>query len=94
MENRIKHLREQNHLTQTDLARRLHITRSSVNAWEQGISVPSTSILIELASMFHVSTDYLLGIRRSATLDISQLNEEEILILQNLIQHFLKSKSV
>ena len=94
MENRIKHLREQNHLMQADLARRLHITRSCVNAWEQGISVPSTSILIELSAMFHVSTDYLLGIRKSATLDISQLNEEEILILQNLIQHFLKSKSV
>ena len=92
MENRIKRLREQNHLTQAD--RRLHITRASVNAWEQGISVPSTSILIELADIFHVSTDYLLGIQRSATLDISQLTEEEILILQNLIQHFLTSRSV
>ena len=57
---KIKHLREQLGLTQSDLAKKLGITRSSVNAWELGISVPSTQYVVELAAIFKVSTDYLI----------------------------------
>lgn len=92
--DRIKHLREQNGMTQAELARKLHITRSSVNAWEMGISVPSTAILSELAAIFHVSTDFLLGVNKTATLDISQLNDTEVLILQNLVNYFLSMKTL
>ena len=42
--DKIKHLREQMGITQSDLAKKLGITRSSVNAWELGISVPSLSM--------------------------------------------------
>ena len=56
---RIKFLREQKEMTQADLARQLGITRSSVNAWEMGISVPSTQYIVELSGIFKVSTDYL-----------------------------------
>ena len=64
--DRIKALREQKGLTQTDLSNQLGITRSSVNAWEMGISVPSTQYIVELAHIFKVSTDYLLGVDTSA----------------------------
>ena len=57
---RIKQLREQSNWTQSELAKQLGITRSSVNAWELGISVPSTQYLVELAALFKVSTDCLL----------------------------------
>ena len=40
--DKIKLLREASHLTQTELAKKLNITRSCVNAWEMGISVPAT----------------------------------------------------
>ena len=40
--DRIKQLRTSCRITQTDLAKKLNITRSSVNAWEMGISTPST----------------------------------------------------
>ena len=59
---KVKCLREKSSLTQSALAKKLNVTRSSVNAWEMGISVPSTTLLVELAKLFHVSTDYLLGI--------------------------------
>ena len=45
--DRIKALREQKGYTQVELAKRLGITRSSVNAWELGISVPSTQNIVE-----------------------------------------------
>ena len=84
----IKMLREAHKMTQADLAKKLGITRSSVNAWEMGISVPSTSYLVELSMLFHVSTDYLLGLKQNATLDISSLNTEEVRLLNELIQYF------
>lgn len=84
----IKTLRSSNGWTQSELAKKLGITRSSVNAWEMGISVPSTSYIVELAQLFHVSTDFLLGLKQNASIDISGLGEEEIRILSELVQYF------
>lgn len=89
---KVKYLRERNNLTQAALAKKLNVTRSSVNAWEMGISVPSTVLLVELAKLFHVSTDYLLDMPSSSTLDISSLNDTEILILYDLIHYFKSLK--
>ena len=89
---RIKNLREQEGLTQTELAKQLNITRSSVNAWEMGISVPSTQYIVELAEIFDVSTDYLLGVNHSATVSVAGLTEEDVLVVHGLISH-LKEKN-
>lgn len=90
---RVKLLREQAELTQADLARRLGITRSSVNAWEMGISVPSTQYIVELAGLFGVSTDYLLGVDSSAAVNVSGLTEKDILLVNGLVRH-LKEKNL
>ena len=89
---RIKELREKNNYTQSSLAKKLNVTRSSVNAWEMGISVPSTALIVELAKLFQVSTDYLLGLSENVTLDVSSLNDKEIMILYELIQYFKSQK--
>ena len=89
---RIKELREKNDFTQSSLAKRLNVTRSAVNAWEMGISVPSTALVIELAKLFQVSTDYLLGLKNNIILDISTLNEKEIMIVYELVQYFKSQK--
>ena len=88
--DRIKQLREQHGLTQAELAKQLGITRSSVNAWEMGISVPSTQYIVELAHKFKVTTDYLLCIN-STTIDVSDLTESDIHLLHEIIVH-LRSK--
>ena len=92
IEERIRDLREKGHMTQTALAKKLGITRSSVNAWEMGISVPSTQYLVELSYIFDVSTDYLLGLDRTATLGVEGLTEADIQLLHQVIDH-LKSKN-
>lgn len=89
---RIKFLREQKNLTQTELAKKLNITRSSVNAWELGISVPSTQYIVELSNMFSVSTDYLLGVDKTSTIDTSGLTENDIEMIYRIIE-YLKSKN-
>lgn len=78
-------------MTQSQLAKQLHITRSAVNGWEMGLSVPSTQCIVELAKIFGISTDYLLGMEHGAILDIDGLNNNEISILISLI-NCLKSK--
>ena len=90
--DRIKSLREQRGLTQTELSKQLGITRSSVNAWEMGISVPSTQYIVELAGIFGISTDYLLGVDSSASISVAGLDDEDIQIVHALISH-LRSKN-
>ena len=90
--DRIKALREQKGLTQTELSKLLGITRSSVNAWEMGISVPSTQYIVELANIFHVSTDYLLGINTSASISVAGLTDKDIELINSIILH-LKDKN-
>ncbi len=89
---RIKYLRERSGMTQAGLAKVLGITRSSVNAWEMGISVPSTQYIVELAGLFKVSTDYLLGLGSSATISLDGLTESDIQVLHHLVTH-LKNKN-
>ena len=83
--DRIKNLRISCGMTQSDLARKLNITRSSVNAWEMGISTPSTTYVVELSQLFHVSTDYLLGLEHSGCLDTDGLSEEEAEAVRTLL---------
>ncbi len=89
--DKIKFLREEKQMTQSDLAKKLGITRSSVNAWEMGISTPSTQYLFELSRLFNVSTDYLLGINSSASIRIDGLSEDDIQLIYRIIEH-LKNK--
>lgn len=88
----IKALRESASISQAALAKELHVTRSSVNAWEMGWSVPTTQYVIAMAEFFHVTSDYLLGISKSEMLCLDQLNEEEKQILRSIHQYFKKSQ--
>lgn len=90
--DRIKSLREQQNKTQAELAKILGITRSSVNAWEMGISVPSTQYIVELANIFEVSTDYLLGVKKSASISVAGLSDKDIELVSSIISHLRERK--
>lgn len=59
---RIKDLREDMDLSQADVANILHCTQAAYSYYENGKRDIPTAILIALASLYHCSTDYLLGI--------------------------------
>lgn len=92
IDERIKELRKHLKITQSELAEILGVSRSSVNAWEQGISNPSLKYLIELAKTFKTSTDYLLGLDMTATLDISDLEVNETEMIYSVINHLRNNK--
>ena len=85
---RIKKLREKQGYTQTELAKMLGVTRSCVNAWEMGLSIPTAQYIVELSQLFHVSTDYLLGLNNTQAIYIDRLSQEEKQILYSLIHYF------
>ncbi|MCR4668939.1 MAG: helix-turn-helix domain-containing protein [Clostridia bacterium] len=58
---RVKELREKAGFSMDQLAKKLGITKSRVNMWENNGTVPRMNVLVELAKFFNVTTDYLLG---------------------------------
>ena len=89
---RIKALREARGWTQAELARRLSITRNGVNSWEQGLSMPSPACLVDLSKVFSVSTDYLLGVERLETVNVTGLDEKDVAMLAQLADRLRETR--
>ena len=88
---KLKSLRKQAGMTQQELATKLGITKSVVSYYELSERTPSPEVLKDLAIIFHVSADYLLGIERTKTIDVSDLSDDEIKLLLVTIET-LRSK--
>lgn len=58
----IRKLRTEKQMTQKALADRLFVTAQAVSRWENGEVEPSLATVTEIARIFHVSSDELLGI--------------------------------
>lgn len=59
--NRIKELRENLNLTQTELGKKLNLSQITISGYERGYRDPDLETLLKLAKFFNVSIDYLLG---------------------------------
>ena len=86
---RLKQLRNQRGLTQTEVAAAIGVTRSVV--YENEMRQPSPEIIIALARLYGVTTDYLLCGNRRFFVDVSGLNEQEIAAIVNMVG-LLRSK--
>lgn len=60
----IKNLRLENGMTQTELASLLFTSQDTISLWERGKSLPDIKSVIKMASIFNVSTDYILGVEK------------------------------
>lgn len=58
---RLKKLREQKKLNQTELANLLEVSNGSISKWERGDRQPDYETLEKIADTFNVTIDYLLG---------------------------------
>ena len=87
---RLKELRAQAGLTQKQLAEQIGVTKSVVSFYELRERTPSPEILVKLAAVFHVSTDYLLGIERQRSIDITGLDSEDEKVVRLMIETLRK----
>ena len=60
---RLKDERKRKRYNQTYIAKYMKVSQVSVSNWERGVKEPNLQALIDLANLFGVSTDYLLGIK-------------------------------
>ena len=68
------------------------VTKAVISYYELQERYPSPEVLIKLASIFHVSTDYLLGLDRNNTIDLAGLNDDDIALVKQLVDS-LRSKN-
>lgn len=92
--DRIKQLRLDAKMTQPELAKKLDVTRSAVAAYENNTRQPSFQILIRLAHVFNVSTDYLLLGNDNNLLDVEGLSGEQRAIIVSLIKNFRETNDI
>ena len=86
--DKIRELREQAGYSQTQLAKKLGVTRSSVNAWEMGLSSPTTQYIVAMAKLFHVSADYILGLQSEKSISLDGYTQREITMIMDLLKYF------
>ena len=84
----IKKLRIQKHLTQKELGSKLGITTSTVASYESQDRLPSIAVLIKLSSVFNVSIEYLLGVNKNKTIDVSELSDKQVSALNVIVEQF------
>lgn len=59
---RLKELRLEKELSQTDLAKSTGLSHTAIVYWETEQRIPNANAIITLAKFFKVTTDYLLGL--------------------------------
>lgn len=89
---RLKELRTSKNLTQAQVAQYVGVTRAVIRAYETDIRQPSYDILIRLAVLYGVTTDYLLCIEGKRYVDISELTDREAAAVYEMINLFMESK--
>lgn len=59
--NRIRQLREENNMSQKQLAEKLNVHQTAVSQWEQDRTQPGFETANEICNMFDVDLGYLMG---------------------------------
>lgn len=80
-------------MTQEELANRVGVSKAMISAYETEIRYPSYDVLIKLASVFGVTTDYLLGLDRRRMVDITGLNDDEAEVIVSMVA-VLRNKKI
>ena len=82
---RLRQLRVDKHLRQDQVAALIGIDKSTVSAYENDLRQPSCEILLRLANLYRVSTDFLLGRTDVRLIDVSGLSTAEAAIIGELV---------
>lgn len=90
MGEKLRSLRIEKNLTQKQVADRIGLAISAVSSYESGSRYPTYDTLIKLARMFHVSTDYLLGIADNRNIDVTGLDDEDVGLISQLVDKLRK----
>lgn len=83
--SRLRQLRLDKNLRQEQVAKLIGVNKSAISTYENNIRQPSFDILVRLATLYRVSTDYLLGMTNIRSLDLSGLSDEEAALISEMV---------
>ncbi len=81
---RLRALRKEKKLTQKQLGNLIGVQDSVISFYELGDRMPSPEIIARLATVLHVSADYLMGLDRHNTVDLSGLDNTDVELVRHL----------
>ncbi|NLA33659.1 MAG: helix-turn-helix transcriptional regulator [Tenericutes bacterium] len=89
---RLRELRKKKNITQTELGRLINVTKVSICGYEKGTRMPTLGTLMDLADVFQVDVNYLLGYDNYVISDNSEENyirvaDDEIELIKELRNH-------
>ena len=79
--------------TQVQLAQKLGVTKQTVSNWENDNIQPSIDMLVKLSKIFNVSTDYILGLTPTNSINVDGLPTEFVSHIVQIVDDY-KSKLV
>ena len=82
---RIKELRQQHRLFQEQLGRKVDRSKSVISSYENNLKIPPLEVLTQMAIVFNVSLDYLVGIDKNQMLSVEGLSDQQKQIVQTII---------
>ena len=85
---RVKELRKQQGLTQVQVAERLGLSKAVISSYEVASRHPSYDILIKMAALYGVTTDYLLGLDNRRLIDVSWLTPNQLTAVEALLKSY------
>ena len=88
----LRELRTAAKLTQSQLADRTGISRSTLYRYENSQNLPDSDIIVRLALALHTTTDYLLGLDDAPTIKIYHLKPGQAAVMYNFIEQFVERK--
>lgn len=90
---KIRYLRTKNNITSKQLGKILDISESSISLYENGKRTPNIELIVKVADLFNVSTDFLLGVTDNPQKAFQNDSETDFSeILENIIA-FLNSQN-
>lgn len=87
---RLRELRISKNLTQTQAAKRLELSKTTISGYENNIKTPSLETLTKMAVFYGVSADYILGLENRKMIPIDGLTAAQEEIVRKLLNEFKK----
>lgn len=90
----IREMRLENELSQEQAAKLIGVNASTISSYENDTKQPSFEILVGIANLYRVSTDYLLGKTNSRPLDLSGLSEQDAALVCEMVESLTRKNEI
>ena len=90
---RLQQLRMERNMSQSELGKALNRSKSVISAYENDLRIPPLEVLTEIALIFNVSLDFLVGIDKAEMVSVEGLSDTQKTIIHSLIYEFTRNHS-